>query len=147
MLVNRGTMYGPWIPIYGWGGLIIIVLLTNVKDKPFKLFLYAFLLSGTLEYLTSLYLDVFYNKKWWDYSGYFLNIKGRICLEGLLVFALAGCIAIYFVAPHLDNIYKKINRKIKITIIIILVILYSADFVYSTINPNSGEGITIISKK
>ena len=26
--------------------------------------------------------------KWWDYSGYFLNLNGRICLEGALVFGL-----------------------------------------------------------
>lgn len=30
--------------------------------------------------------------KWWNYSDYFFNIYGRICLEGPLVFGLAGCI-------------------------------------------------------
>ena len=147
IIVNRGTMYGPWIPIYGWGALITIVLLSKFKNKPFKLFLYSFCLSGIIEYLTSLYLDIFYNKKWWDYKGYFLNINGRVCLEGLLVFALAGCISIYFLIPYLNNHLKKINKNVKIILVIILVSFYCIDFVYSTFNPNSGIGITIISKK
>ena len=147
LLVNRGTMYGPWIPIYGWGGILMIILLINLKDKPFYLFIGAFILSGILEYTTSLYLDIFYDKKWWDYSGYFLNINGRICLEGLLIFAMAGCITIYFIIPHIDKILKKIKPNIKVVIIVILVSLYCVDFVCSTIKPNSGSGITIVSKK
>lgn len=147
ILVNRGTMYGPWIPIYGWGAIITIILLSRFKDKPFKLFLYSFCLSGIIEYLTSLYLDIFYNKKWWDYKGYFLNINGRVCLEGLLVFALAGCISIYFFIPHLNNLLKRIKKNIKIILIIILICFYSVDFICSTFNPNSGNGITIISKQ
>ena len=29
VFVNRGTMHGPWLPIYGWGGLIILILLKS----------------------------------------------------------------------------------------------------------------------
>lgn len=54
-----------------------------------------------------------YQLKYWDYSGYFLNLHGRICLEGLIVFALGGCAATYIVAPLLDNLYSKINLNIK----------------------------------
>ena len=43
------------------------------------------------------------HNKWWDYSGYLLNLNGKICLEGLIVFALAGCAVVYFFAPLLDN--------------------------------------------
>ena len=33
--VNRGTLYGPWLPIYGMGGLVILVLLNKFREKPF----------------------------------------------------------------------------------------------------------------
>ena len=143
LLVNRGTMVGPWVPIYGWGSILIIVLLINLRDKPVYMFLGSFVVSGLLEYSTAWYLETFNGMKWWDYSGYFLNIDGRICLEGLLVFALAGCTATYFIIPYLDSLYKKIKPRIKTIIIIILVALYCVDFVYSTIYPNNGAGITI----
>ena len=29
MFVNRGTLHGPWLPIYGTGGVIILVLLKS----------------------------------------------------------------------------------------------------------------------
>ena len=80
--------------------------------------------------------------KWWDYSGYFLNFQGRICLEGLIVFGLAGCSCTYFIAPLLDNLYKKIKPKLKKIIAIFLVLLYICDLVISTISPNTGRGIT-----
>ena len=85
--------------------------------------------------------------KWWDYTGYFLNLHGRICLEGLLVFGLGGAAITYLASPILNNIYAKINPKIRITICIILVTLFGADILYSTFHPNIGEGITDSVKK
>lgn len=142
VFVNRGTMYGPWLPIYGWGGILILVLLKKFRDNPWKLFVMAVIVCGVLEYTTAWYLDVFRHTKYWDYSGYFLNIQGRICLEGLLVFGLGGCGFTYLLAPVLDNIYSKINYNIKYIFCIIFLITFSVDFVISTIKPNSGEGIS-----
>ena len=31
VFVNRGMMYGPWIPIYGFGGVFIIFFLNRFK--------------------------------------------------------------------------------------------------------------------
>ena len=80
--------------------------------------------------------------KWWDYSGYFLNINGRICFEGLLVFGLGGSFITYFAAPILDKLYAKISPKIRIIICVILLVLFGADAVYSLQHPNTGKGIT-----
>ena len=80
--------------------------------------------------------------RWWDYSGYFMNFQGRICLEGLVVFALGGCAAVYLVAPSLDHLFCKIPVKIKKIICVVLVVLFVADMVYSAFVPNIGEGIT-----
>lgn len=35
-----------------------------------------------VEYFTSYYMELTPGKKWWDYSGYYLNLNGRICAEG-----------------------------------------------------------------
>ena len=32
--VNRGTLHGPWLPIYGTGGVIILILLKKLRKKP-----------------------------------------------------------------------------------------------------------------
>lgn len=140
--INRGTMIGPWLPIYGYGGILILLLLKPFREKPWLIFLLSFILCGIVEYGTAWYLEAVNGMRWWDYSGYFMNIQGRICLEGLLVFGLGGCGFTYLFAPLLDNIFNNIKPKIKIIICSILLICYGVDFVYSTINPNTGYGIT-----
>lgn len=144
---NRGTMFGPWLPIYGFGIVFILFILKPFRKKPLKFFILTIILCGLLEYSTAWYLETFKHMKWWDYTGYFLNLHGRICFEGLLVFGLGGAAITYFLAPILNNIYEKINPQIKITICIILIILFGADMIYSTMHPNIGEGITDSIKK
>ena len=38
---NRGFLYGPLCPIYGWGAIILIVFLSKYKDSDIKLFIYS----------------------------------------------------------------------------------------------------------
>ena len=141
-LVNKGTMMGPWLPIYGYGAVLILVLLKKYRRKSLNLFLMAFLVCGILEYGTAWYLETFKGLKWWDYTGYFLNIKGRVCLEGLMFFGFGGSILTYLVGPLLYNMYKKISPDVKRILCIILVSLYLVDLCYSHYHPNTGVGIT-----
>lgn len=140
--INRGTMFGPWLPIYGTGGVAILALLKPIREHPWKLFLFAVVLCGIIEYSTAWYLETFKGMKWWDYSGYFLNLHGRICAEGLLVFGLGGCGFTYIIAPLLNNIYEKIPKRTTIIICAILLILFGIDGIYSHFHPNTGKGIT-----
>ena len=80
--------------------------------------------------------------RWWDYTGYFLNINGRVCFEGLMLFGIGGCLSLYVIAPNIQKIISKIPRKLREAICVILVILFLADSAYSSINPNVGAGIT-----
>ena len=71
-----------------------------------------------------------------------MNINGRVCLEGLLVFGLAGVLMTYFIAPFVDNLFKKIPNKAKTVICIVLIILFVLDVCYSAGHPNVGDGVT-----
>ncbi len=141
--VKRGVLQGPWLPIYGYGGILILTVLNKFRAKPLTQFIAIIILCGTIEYFTSVYLETIYNGlRWWDYSGYFLNLHGRICAEGLLVFGLGGIAIVYIAAPLLDNIIKKIDHKKLVTVCCILVILFAIDNIYSRKVPNTGRGIT-----
>ena len=142
--VNKGTLTGPWLPIYGVGGIAILILLYKIREKPLFVFLLSLMIGGFIEYFVSAYLEFVYHLKWWDYSGFFMNIDGRICLEVLILFGLGGCAVIYLIAPLLDNLYRKIPYLVKIVICTILITLFAMDFITSTIMPNAGEGITTI---
>ena len=143
MFINRGVMHGPWIPIYGSGCTMILILLKKFRSRPWLEFLMAIVLCGIAEYATSYYLQIHYNgQKWWDYTGYYLNINGRVCAEGLLVFGLGGAIFVYFVAPLVDNVVRKINTKLLLVICIILIASFTVDARISAKHPNQGKGIT-----
>ena len=141
-IVNRGTLHGPWLPIYGCGGILIIWLLRPFREKPALLFLTTVVVCGVLEYTTSWLLEVLFNEKWWDYTGYFMNINGRVCLEGLLVFGMAGLAFTYLLSPLIDDLYERIPKKARIIGCIVVSVIFVADVIFSILSPNMGEGVT-----
>lgn len=141
--VNRGVLHGPWLPIYGTGGVLILLLLNRLRKKPVAEFFGAVVLCGVVEYFTALVLELTHDgMKWWDYSGYFLNLHGRICAEGLLVFGLGGIAIVYVAAPLLDNLFRRIPKKVVIPLCAVLAGIFVTDTVYSKFNPNTGKGVT-----
>lgn len=142
VFVNRGTCYGPWLPIYGSGGALILLCLYRFRNNVGLQAISAIVLCGVVEYVSHWWLEISKGTKWWDYSGYFLNINGRICAEGLLVFMLGGLAIVYILAPQIDNLVKKANKKILIPICVVLLVIFGIDVVYSQIHPNTGKGIT-----
>lgn len=143
--VNRGALHGPWLPIYGTGAVLMLTLLYRFRGKPVLEFCSTILLCGFLEYMTSLVMEIATGgMKWWDYSGYFLNLNGRICAEGLLVFGVGGLAIVYVIAPVIDGLIGEVNEKRIMAVCSALIILFAADAVYSQFQPNTGKGITDI---
>lgn len=140
--VNRGVLFGPWLPIYGSGGVMMLVLLKRFRENHLLTFVMAILLSGIVEYATSVWLEYTHDGlRWWDYTGYFCNINGRVCLEGLLTFGAGGCLFIYIVAPLLEELLVWVPNKIGWTVAVVLMCLFLSDVVYSGFHPNTGDGV------
>ena len=142
VFVNRGVFHGPWLPIYGGGLVMILIVLARFRKKPQVEIALIVVLCGIVEYFTSLFLELSAGMRWWDYTGYFLNLNGRICAEGLLVFALGGAAVVYLAMPLLDSLWMKLNKKILVPLCIGLLAIFVADWIYSHYVPNVGEGIT-----
>ncbi len=143
--VNRGALHGPWLPIYGTGSVLMLTVLNRFRRNPALEFCTTVVLCGFLEYMTSLVMEIATGgTKWWDYSGYFLNLHGRICAEGLLVFGIGGLAIVYAIAPMIDDLVNRISEKRVMTACTVLMIIFFADVVYSQIHPNVGKGVTDI---
>lgn len=144
--VNRGTLHGPWLPIYGNGGIIVLLVCNRFRKHPLVEFLVSIVLCGGLEYYISWYLEKTYHERWWSYDGYFLNLNGRICAEGLLVFGVACCFVVYTAAPVFDYYLSKLRTRIMIAICIVIGSVFAVDYIYSKSHPNMAEG-AVESKK
>ncbi len=130
-IVNRGFLVGPYCPIYGWGCIAMIILLSKYMNNYFNFFIMAILICSILEYFTSFFMEKIFHARWWDYSQRKFNINGRICLETMIPFGILGSIILYIVNPFFLNLLNKIPTTTLNTLSIILFIIFIADNIIS----------------
>ena len=118
--INRGFLIGPYCPIYGWGALLITILLQKYNNDPLTLFILAMVICSILEYVTSYFMEKIFKARWWDYSTKKFNLNGRICLNTMIPFGLLGLLMIYVINPFLFNLYGSFNKEVLYTITIII---------------------------
>lgn len=138
-IVNKGNLHGPWLPVYGFGGLIIYYVSSKISNSFLILFVINFIFCGFIEYLISFLEEKIWNNRWWDYSNKFLNINGRICLLSLTFFGLMGSFLSLYAVNYIDKFYSFVN----IVIVVNVFVLFVIDLLYSLYKPNVGEYISI----
>ena len=141
-LVNKGTLYGPWIPIYGTGGVAVLLFLKPIRKRPVLTFFAAMAVCGVIEYLSATIIYDVSGLEYWSYAGYFFNIQGRVCLEGLLVFGMGCTAVIYFLAPLLDTWLDRIPLWLRHWIVIVLATAFLTDAGFTAFHPRTGAGLT-----
>lgn len=79
-IVNRGFLHGPFCPIYGAGAVAMAYLCTPISQFPLLVFFIGASAATALEYATDYLLEKLFHTRCWDYTGFFLNLHGRVCL-------------------------------------------------------------------
>jgi uncharacterized membrane protein len=105
-LENRGFLTGPILPIYGVGGILLIVFVQPYVHNPFLVYVASVLITSALEYVTHLILDRVFHLQLWDYSAEPLNLRGRICLRNSLLFGVLGLLLIYVLFPLVTTLIE-----------------------------------------
>ena len=134
---RRGTCFGPWIQIYGMGGVMILLLLYRMRRNPWLVFFLSGLVAGVMEFIAGYFMYHFMNGlRTWDYNTEIWNwgnIGGYVCFRSILVFALAGILLIYLVLPILQFIKKRMNPRLFLLIMVIPAMVFLVDIVYNDI--------------
>ena len=143
-IANHGVLHGPWLPIYGAGGLLIYLLLNRYKQHPLVVFMGSFVFCTVIEYSTGWWLETYKNHRWWVYDHMPFNIDGRIYLLGSIFFGLSGLFAIYVAVPKLKKLYDKFDIRRLAIIALVLISLLVVDFIYSSKYPNMVKKYQII---
>ena len=107
-LVDRGFLYGPICPIYGAGVLLMVLFFTPLKHNLFVFYLTAVVVMTSWEYFVAWLLETTTHVRYWDYSRFRFNIKGRVCLWVALVWGALSYVVIFWIHPAVDGIYQTI---------------------------------------
>ncbi len=131
---NRGFLYGPLCPIYGFGGIMGLALyqiatLKGVTNLPFwMIFLVGFVVSMVLEYPTSYVLEKLFHARWWDYSNVPLNINGRTSVPTSIAFGAAAILVMKMLIPFFAGLVETLPGWGTNLAALVLVGILSCDF-------------------
>ena len=132
--VRRGHGIGPWLPIYGFGTLFILVCTFLVREKPLYVFLVSAAVTGILELVTGWCLYHFFNGlRLWDYNTEIWNwgnIGGYVCFRSVAVFAFAGLLVVYVVFPLVCWLAENLPRLAFLVVSWIPGLLFLMDYIY-----------------
>ena len=99
---NRGFLSMPICPIYGFGVLIITILLHPFMDIPILMFICSSLICTTFELFVGVTMKMIFHNVWWDYSDEHFNFKGYICLKTSILWGMGCLIVEYCAEPQIE---------------------------------------------
>lgn len=128
--MNNGILFGPWIPVYGFGGVIILIICKYIFKKDKLSYsskvgysvLFSIVFLTLLEFLGGILIEKLFNKVFWDYEGLKFNFGHYIALEISLVWGLFTLLFIYFIGPLVELIIKKIPKWFSYLLVFLFII-------------------------
>ncbi|EHO79522.1 hypothetical protein HMPREF0402_02784 [Fusobacterium ulcerans 12-1B] len=141
--INRGFNFGPYIPIYGFGAVIIMIVISKFivesdennkfSMRPLKIFILILVLSTVAELIGSYIMEYSLGIILWDYTDEWMNFQGRISPKTSFIFAAGGTAAYYTIQPLGKKIIDKVSikgQKIFASFLLILILIdFSASLV------------------
>lgn len=127
-----GLVWGPFIPVYGFGAVIMTLLLYRFyKKRDLVTFAAAAIVGATFEFFCSLFQELAFGTVSWEYSGTTANIGGRTNLMYALIWGVLGLLWVKDFYPRISKLIEKIPKKIGSPLTVILCVFMIADMFVS----------------
>lgn len=138
--IGRGMLFGPYLAIYGVGGLILLLFLHKYLDKkiylgklnfmPFIIFLAIIIITTLVELISTYFLELAHIdwRSFWDYSNYRLHFQGRVSPIPSFRFGIIGLAGLYLVYPWLRQKFHRAHPTTLHIICLILLLVILIDF-------------------
>lgn len=133
-LVNRGFVAGPVCTIYGFGAVIVYLILKPISGNILLLYLGGVIVPTILEYVTAVLMENLFHTSWWDYSKNKYNFQGRICLGASLGWGAFSVILFYVFQPFVERIVALYSVATGELLVRIATLVYAVDFGMSYMN-------------
>lgn len=109
---RKGLLWGPFCPIYGVSGALLIFVLDKINCKSvIKLFIVGLVFGSIAEYILSYGLEAIYGIRFWNYEYLQYNLNGRISLLFSFYWGVLSILLVKFAKPLID---KVVDNKIKV---------------------------------
>ena len=133
--VNAGFLFGPFLPIYGIGAFLVIVLEHVLRDWPVALRLAAFgLVITLLEYMAGYLSEKIFKLTLWDYSEYRFNLHGRVCLRFSILWTLLAMGFVMVVHPEALRRVAMLPAGLVQIAAIVFLLYFWIDYTFSVIS-------------
>ena len=93
---NRGFLFAPFCPIYGFGEFIGYKLLLLLPHNYFLYFFVGMIFCTILELVVAKYMIWKTGYLWWDYTNRPFNYKGILCLESTIAWGVYAVLEFWF---------------------------------------------------
>ena len=131
---NRGYLVLPFLPVYGFGAILISLVFKNDDYQWFHVAIVGGIIATALEFVTSYGLEKMLNITLWDYGAMQYNIQGRISLLTSVFFMFGAVLIVKVLNPIFERKLRRYKYSKKIEIVLgVLCLLTFIDFIYSTI--------------
>lgn len=109
---RQGLLYGPFSQVYGFGAVLMVLLLTPLAKKSDRwLFLGSAILGGAFEFLCSLVQEAIFGTVSWDYSAHSFSIGGRTSLTYMFFWGILGIFFMRAIYPALSRLIESIPKR------------------------------------
>lgn len=130
-LTNRGFMRGPFLPLYGSGAIMMLVVSMPFQDSIVLTYLAGCVGATILEYITGVTMEALFKVRYWDYSNQKFNFQGHICLGTTLAWGVLTILMTEVVHVPVEKLMLSIPGKTLTVVTIVLTIVIAVDFALS----------------
>lgn len=129
--VNRGFMRGPFLPLYGSGAIMMLVVSMPFKDNLFLVYVAGCVGATILEYVTGVIMEALFKVRYWDYSNDRFNFQGHICLGSSLAWGFLTILMTEVMHKPVEKLVLSIPSTALTIVTCILTAGIAADFALS----------------
>ncbi len=129
--VNRGFMRGPFLPLYGSGAIMMLVVSAPFQHNLFLTYVAGCVGATVLEYITGVTMETLFKVRYWDYSNQPFNFQGHICLGTTLAWGGLTILMTRIIHKPIESFLYMIPQGILSVLVFVLTVLIAADFALS----------------
>lgn len=130
-LVNRGFMRGPFLPLYGSGAIMMLLVSMPVRDNLVLTYIAGCIGATVLEYVTGVTMEALFKVRYWDYSNQKFNYKGQICLSSTIAWGFLTILMTEVVHKPIEQFVLSIPMTVLSPVVFVLTIIIVVDFTLS----------------